>query len=155
MSHSQRSLLPAGGRAVLLSIKPKYADMILAGTKTVELRRAWAAQEVATIVIYASSPVQRLVGIVDVNEVKEASPTQLWKVSQIHGGGLSNKELKDYYKGKTKGFAVMLGNVHKAKSPIEPESVFTQFVPPQSFRYLDEQELKQVRQKLLGKKGKL
>lgn len=154
MSHSQKFLLPAAGKAVLLSIKPKYADMILAGTKTVELRRAWAAQEVATIVIYASSPVQRLVGIVAVSEVKEASPTQLWKISSTNGGGLSNKELKDYYKGKTKGYAVMLGDVTKAKTPVEPTSVFAQFVPPQSFRYLDEQELKQVWQKLLGKKGK-
>lgn len=137
----------------MLSIKPKYADLILEGSKTVELRRSWAAQDVATIVIYASSPIQKLVGIVTVKEVKKVSLTQLWKISKAHGGGLSNIELKEYYKGKERGYAVMLGHVVKAKVPVEPSRLFAQFVPPQSFRYLNEKELKQIEKKLLGKKG--
>jgi predicted transcriptional regulator len=152
MSPSQKSLLPAGGRAVLLSVKPKYVDLILAGTKTVEFRRSWAVQEVGVLVIYASSPVQKLVAIANVDGVQHLSPTRLWKVSQQCGGGLTQAELKAYYAGKDRGFAVMLGKVKPAHKQADPKELFPGFVPPQSFRYLDEKELRLVESKLLGKK---
>ena len=150
----QKSLLPHGSRAVLLSIKPKYADLILQGLKTVELRRSWAAQPVGLIVIYASSPVQRLVGVVAVVDVKEQSIGELWKTSQAHGGGLTRKELQTYYQGKHRGFAVMLRDVKPAKTPADPTELLPEFVPPQSFRYLGELELLGIEQKLFGKRAK-
>ena len=57
------------GKVVLLSIKPKYADLILTGSKQVEFRRSWAAQDVGLIVLYSSSPIQKIVGIVEVDSV--------------------------------------------------------------------------------------
>jgi predicted transcriptional regulator len=152
MPPSQKSLLPLGSRAVILSIKPKYADLILQGLKTVEFRRAWAAQPVGAIVIYASAPVQKLVGTVRVAEVKQLSMTQLWQTSLAHGGGLTQPELKRYYHGKSKGYAVMLQHLKKAKAPLDPKAVLPGFVPPQSFRYLDEKEFLRIESKLTGKK---
>lgn len=150
----QKSLLPPGGRAVLLSIKPKYADLILQGCKTVELRRSWAAQPVGMIVIYASAPVQKLVGVVAVREVKEQSINELWKTSQAHGGGLTRKELQTYYEGKRRGLAVMLADVKQARTPADPKELLPSFTPPQSFRYLDEAELKSIEQMLFAKRAK-
>jgi predicted transcriptional regulator len=75
MSLFQESLSPQGGRAVLLSIKPKYADLILAGSKRVEFRRSWAAQDVSMIVLYSSSPIQKIVGTVEVDEIVIAYPS--------------------------------------------------------------------------------
>ncbi len=36
-------------RAVLMSIKPKYTDLIFAGTKTIELRRVCPIQVLDTL----------------------------------------------------------------------------------------------------------
>ena len=64
MTLFQECSQPLGGRAILLSIKPKYSDLILSGEKRVEFRRTWAADEVGLIAIYASSPIQRIVALV-------------------------------------------------------------------------------------------
>ena len=88
-----KSSTPQGGRAIILSIKPKYAELILAGSKTVEFRRVWAIESVDTIVIYASTPIQKLLGIVKVTEVVKAKPATLWSYCSKRGGGLTKTEL--------------------------------------------------------------
>ncbi|ALT78816.1 ASCH domain-containing protein [Paucibacter sp. KCTC 42545] len=153
MSLSPESSPHPGGRAVLLSIKPKYADLILAGSKRVEFRRSWAAQDVGVIVLYSSAPVQKLVGIVEVDEVIVASPTSLWKACVENGGGLTREELRTYFAGKSKGVAILLGSVHLAAKQIAPSDVFDDFVPPQSFRYLTVKEYLKIQRKVASKKG--
>lgn len=135
---------PQGGRAVLLSIKPKYSDLILSREKLVEFRRSWAREDVGLVVIYASSPQQRLVATVPVQEVIHASPSKLWEYCRSHGGGLTRRELFDYFSGKSKGYAVILGKVKKMRKPIDPGSLIENFSPPQSFRYLTAVELKSI-----------
>ena len=51
------------GRVLLLSLKPRYADAILSGAKTIELRRTRPNIKVpALALIYSTSPVRSLVG---------------------------------------------------------------------------------------------
>lgn len=135
---------PPAGRAILLSIKPKYSDLILSGEKRVELRRTWASEEVGLIAVYASSPVQRIVALVAVDEVVWASPTKLWSHCTSRGGALTRRELKEYFTGKGEGCAVLLGEVRKLKQPLDPRSVFKQFSAPQSFRYLTASEIRKL-----------
>ena len=48
---------------VLLSIKPEFADKIFNGTKKYEYRRSiFKKKEVKTVVVYASSPIQKIIG---------------------------------------------------------------------------------------------
>lgn len=141
MSHSLKFSPPAAGRAIVLSIKPKYADLILQGVKTVEFRRSWASEPVDLIAIYASAPVQRIVGIVKVSEVVEATKTRLWGYCCERGGGLLRRELREYFKGKSKGYAVLLTEVQRFEKPLLPIAIFQNFVPPQSFRYMTSDEL--------------
>jgi len=140
------------GKVVLLSIKPKYADLILTGSKQVEFRRSWAAQDVGLIVLYSSSPIQKIVGIVEVDSVVMSSPTSLWKTCTEKGGGLTRKELRSYFAGKSKGFAVLLGNVFEPATHIDPADVFCKFIPPQSFRYLDSEEYSKIESKMATQK---
>jgi hypothetical protein len=86
MTSLRKSSLPQAGRTIVLSIKPKDADLILAGTKTVEFRRAWAAEKVDAIAIYASAPIQRIVGVAQVSNVVSAKPTLLWDYCKKRGG---------------------------------------------------------------------
>lgn len=153
MSLFQESSPHPGGRAVLLSIKPKYADLILAGSKRVEFRRSWAAQEVSVIVLYSSSPIQKIVGIVEVDDVIFASPTSLWKTCTDKCGGLTREELRAYFAGKSTGVAVLLGSVFAAAKHVAPSDVINDFIPPQSFRYLDAREYLKIEKRVAAKKG--
>ncbi|MFM0158926.1 ASCH domain-containing protein [Paraburkholderia sediminicola] len=148
MSLFQESSPRPGGRAVLLSIKPKYADLILAGSKRVEFRRSWAAQNVSVIVLYSSSPIQKIVGAVEVDEIVVASPTSLWKTCTERGGGLTREELRSYFADKSRGIAVLLGKVLTLSKHVEPSEVISNFVPPQSFRYLDANECMKLEKKM-------
>jgi predicted transcriptional regulator len=144
MSRFQECLRPQGPRAVLLSVKPRFAEQIVAGTKKVEFRRSWAAQQVGLAVIYSSSPVQRLVGIVDVDGTVCASPSSVWTKCRERGPGLERRELMDYFTGKVQAYGVLLGRVTLPKKPVPPKSLFRSFRPPQSYRYLSSAELRRV-----------
>lgn len=136
--------MPQAGRTIVLSIKPKYAALILAGTKTVEFRRAWAVEKVDTVAIYASAPIQRIVGVVRVLDVVSAKPTLLWGYCKKRGGGLSRSELFAYMYGKTKGFAILLHSVRQFDQGIVPSRVIEDFSPPQSFRYMTAAEVRKL-----------
>jgi predicted transcriptional regulator len=136
------------GSAILLSVKPRFADLIVEGSKLVELRRAIPSRIVGTIAIYSSSPVQAIVALADVKETIEASPTKLWAIARDNGGGLSKAELSAYFVSKKTGFALMLHNVRPYCKPVVPSRVFKQFSAPQSFRYIDAKELKKLEKML-------
>lgn len=141
MSPLSESSLPQGARAVLLSVKPRFADQIVDGTKKVEFRRVWASEYVPWIAIYSSSPTKMLVAIAEVESVVVASASTLWSVNCSRSGGLTRAELRSYFSGKTEGYAVMLGRVLRPKAPIEPAKIVEDFRAPQSFRYLTNAEV--------------
>lgn len=149
MTSSTKSSTPLAGKTIVLSVKPKYAEMILSGTKTVEFRRVWAAEKVSTVVIYASSPIQKLVGIVQVTDVVRVKPTTLWSYCSKRGGGLTKLELTAYFSGKETGFAVLLQNAKRLARGIDPKQVIKDFAPPQSFRYMTVAEMRKLEKLLL------
>ncbi len=128
--------MPAGGKAVLISIKPKYTDLIVAGSKTVELRRSWPPNDVHAMVIYSSAPVQKLVAIAYIDRLEEKDLEGLWDIAQRHGGGVSREELAEYLAGKKSGFGLMIKSVDVAECQVDPKQLFPDFTPPQSFLYL-------------------
>ena len=146
MSPFPESSPPPVGRAVLLSVKPRFANLIVSGTKQVEFRRAWAQEPVPWIAIYSSTPTQLIVGIVEVESVVLASVSTLWTLSSRRGGGLTRTELRSYFAGKPKGYAVMLGRILRPCTPLEPTAIIQGFRAPQSFRYLTEPEVLRLSQ---------
>lgn len=133
-----------GGRAVLLSIKPKYADLILAGSKRVELRRSWPSNDIGVMVLYSSAPVQRLVGVAFVDRVEETDVAGLWKLASDFGGGVTHEELDEYFAGKKTAFGVMIKRARVAQVAVDPKELFPGFTPPQSFQYLVPEEYHRV-----------
>lgn len=132
------------GRAVLLSIKPKYADLILAGTKRVELRRSWPSNDVGVMVLYSSAPIQKLVGVAFIDRIEECDFESLWTLANTNGGGVTYEELKAYTKGKKTAFGVMINRVKVADTQVDPKEIFPSFTPPQSFMYLDPTDFSRV-----------
>jgi predicted transcriptional regulator len=55
---------------VLLSIKPEFAEKIFDGSKRFEFRRnVFKNRDVRTVVVYASSPISKVVGEFDIEMV--------------------------------------------------------------------------------------
>lgn len=63
---------------VLLPIKPEFARPIMNGTKTVEFRKTVFAQTPTHVVVYASSPVKRILGYFEVDAVDVDAVDALW-----------------------------------------------------------------------------
>ena len=84
-------------RMVVLPLKPRFADAVLTGAKTVELRRAEPKIVVPTrALIYSTSPVRALVGTCIVSSVETDRLASLW---QRFGPriGINRGEFSDYW----------------------------------------------------------
>jgi len=136
--------------AILLPIKPKFADLIIQGSKSIELRRSAPAQQINTIAIYSSSPIQSIVALVDVAKVIEMTPANLWLIAKKNGAGLTRTEFFDYFQSKNSGFAFMLKNIRTFKKPVDPYVFFESFTAPQSFKYITNRDLAKL-EKILDK----
>src|SRR5712671_1087540 len=97
-----RSQMP---KRVLLSLKPRFAEAILAGEKTFEFRRALFRQPVTRVVIYASSPMRKVVGEFTISEVLFLGIDALWK-STRHGGAIDRDYFERYFEGRSQGYAL-------------------------------------------------
>lgn len=123
-------------REIVLAIKPKWAKLILAGEKTVEIRRRiWRGTEPVKLLLYASAPVSAVVGEVMVSlaiQVK-AQPEYVDKFAPE--SRLSADEAKAYIKGANWVWAVHLENPVQY---IRPRSLEGYGItrPPQNFCYV-------------------
>jgi predicted transcriptional regulator len=126
---------------VLISIHPIHAEKIVSGEKRLEFRRSWAARPVGMLVIYATSRVRKIVALAQVKHVFHSSRTGLWNLAKTKGGGISRRRLFSYLAGKKDAFAIELIKVKPITGGIDPVLIFGKnFRPPQSFRYLTDEE---------------
>lgn len=122
--------------SVLLSIKPEFAEKILTGEKRFEFRRVIPKQRVDRVVVYASSPVCRLVGEFTVRRVVSAPPEELWRRARSCAG-IPRRYFDAYFEGRTEAHAFEIAEVLRYDQPIDPLRIYRGFRPPQSFVYLD------------------
>ena len=133
---------------VLLSIKPEYVQRILIGEKKFEFRKRLANKPVDTIVMYATSPVMKIVGEVKVKGVLENAPSVLWEQTKKNAG-ITRKKYREYFAGCKRAFAYELGEVVKYEKNFSLEEIGINHAP-QSFVYLsDEQYEKCVSRRFL------
>ena len=120
---------------VLLSVKPKYANEIVSGRKKYEFRKSiFKRENIEKMYIYSSSPVKKIIAIVDIDGILSDSPQKLWE--QYHeDAGISEIEFFDYFKNSDIGYAIKISNVQEFPTPIDPY-IDENFRPPQSFYYL-------------------
>lgn len=122
---------------VILSIKPKYAQAIIAGTKKVEFRKKIFKRPVDKVYIYSSSPTKKIIGYFTFSEIIEETPAELWTKFQ-NVGSIDKSDFFDYFKDSEKGFAIVVDNVEKFKKGIDPIEFFENFCAPQSYIYIEE-----------------
>lgn len=123
-------------KKVLLSIKPEFAKAIFAGDKRYEFRRTiFKSEDVQKIIVYASSPVKKVIGEIRIEEIIKKSIYNLWKETKKEAG-ISHKYYKEYFKDKKMGYAIKIGNpkpYKKCKCLLNDLGIKH---PPQSFIYI-------------------
>lgn len=133
--------------AIFLSIRPRFAELILSGAKSVELRRVRPKViEGDLVLLYASSPVRELIGVCTVSRVEVAPTPELWKK---HGqkSGLQRAEFNSYFEGAAQSVAI---SVQGARRVIKPRTLdelrerLPGFAPPQSFSYVSQDDLRRL-----------
>jgi predicted transcriptional regulator len=125
----------------VLSIKPEYATKIIAGEKTVELRRRFPLGTVtgAVAYVYATVPIQAVIGWATIAEVQLLPVATIWEKykSVAH---ITSSDFQDYFGELTDGCVIVLEQPRALSSPVNLKSLkeHLKFVPPQSYCYADE-----------------
>ena len=121
---------------ILLSIKPRFADQIFAGIKRYEFRRVlFRSKSVRKVIVYASSPVQRVIGEFDVDSVLALDVERLWEKTKLHSG-IEKSYFDEYFEGRYMAYAIKIAFPRRYRTPKQLEHVCNSKRPPQSFQYL-------------------
>ena len=120
--------------AMLLSIKPQYAKMIIEGTKKYEFRTRKCREDIKKIIFYATAPKSQVVGEAEIEDVLVGPPNEIWKKTK-HGSGIPASFFREYYKNREIAVAYKLKNVQAYN---DPKSLRDYGIEPvqQSFIYL-------------------
>ena len=124
-------------KALLMSIKPEYAERIISGTKKYEYRKRLAKEDVSLMYIYCTFPLMKVVASVNIVGRLSASPTDLWEITK-DAAGISELKYSDYFGGCEIAYAYELGEVNIFKSN-KLLSDFGVATAPQSYVYIEEQ----------------
>lgn len=125
---------------VLLSIKPEFGEQILSGEKRYEFRKTGFRDPdlVDTVIMYASAPVQKIIGCFTIGDVVESSPNLLWERFGSESG-IDEERFKEYFAEKDTGYAIHVNQPRRFSTPIDPWTHIEEFRPPVSFEYVDDE----------------
>ena len=128
--------MQASRTAVLMSIHPEFADLILKGKKKIEFRKTRPVVDLSYVLIYATFPIKEVIGFFEVSGIHEAIPDDLWKIYQ-DVSGIDEKVFRRYYGSASRGVAIQVGKVFAFQKPF-PLLLNGKHKtsPPQSFRYV-------------------
>ncbi len=126
-------------KCLLLSVRPQFAEQILLGIKSVELRRTRPSVSPGDwVLLYASAPVKALVGAFEVKGMQAGTPSALWP--RVRGEVAVDRRSYDaYYEGANVAYAIHVSQVVRFDSPVrlsEIQAHVPGFHPPQSYFYL-------------------
>lgn len=120
---------------VLLSIKPEFAFKIFEGTKKFEFRKViFKKPNITTVIVYASSPVQQVIGEFEIDSILTSDPNEIWKQTKQYSG-ISEDLFKEYFEDRNVAHAIKIKKVKKYKIPLSIKDDFN-VAPPQSYIYL-------------------
>lgn len=122
---------------ILISVRPKYLDRIIAGTKVVEIRRRFSERWLGCrVVLYGSHPVKALVGEATVYRIARGSPEEIWSRYRVEMCA-ERDEFEKYTNACREVSAIELGDVASYIAPIRLEDlsrcVQANLRPPMSF----------------------
>jgi predicted transcriptional regulator len=120
----------------IFSIKPHFADTILDGSKTVELRKVAPRKPVERTWIYATAPIMRIVGHFKPGKIRDATHED--RIDAL----VSELDVDDY-------FAIEILEPVALEPPINPRDMALGYLwlSPQSWRYTGQKEQAALRKR--------
>lgn len=114
---------------ILLSIKPEYAEKILSGKKQYEIRRKFGyADPETTILLYATKPIQRIVGKCKLGSILVSGKEHIWEIVK-NSAGITKEQFMAYLEESTNATALELYGQKRFQHQKKIKN------PPQSWRY--------------------
>ena len=92
-------------------------------------------EDINRILIYETSPVQRIIGEAGIAEVIHDSVSNVWQKTK-DGAGVSYDRYMQYYTGKSEAIAYKLDNLIIYKDPLTLADIGVSSAP-QSYMYVD------------------
>ena len=133
----------AARRVALMAIHPSYAEAILSGRKRVEFRKRRLAEDIDTVLVYATAPVSAIIGWFTVRDVLKSTPEDIWRrlgdVGEIH-----SSDFAAYYSGCHEGVAMLVGETGRFPKPVSLSDIRPSPAAPQSFSYISGNVLAQI-----------
>lgn len=126
---------------VILSIKPQFVQEIIAGRKKFEFRKKIFKQQIHKVYIYSSSPECKIIGEFVLGAVVEGSPMSVWKKTNKHSG-ITKAFFDSYFLNRKIAYALKIDDFIRYEKPVNPYTVLSDFTPPQSYRYVENLNLK-------------
>ena len=126
------------GKALIVSIKPEFAEKIFNGTKSIELRKSTPnVLPGDAVIIYCTDPIKAVLGICIIKEILKLKPSVMWKNHNCLLG-IDQKRYKTYYENSDVAIGIVLTSICKLEKNISLSTIkemFPMFQPPQTFRY--------------------
>ena len=135
---------------LLISIHPEFVEKILSGQKVFEFRKTLPSQLPTHLVIYATTPVQRVVAVAEVKGALTGSPSRIWELSK-KGAGISRAHFREYFLGRKSAGAFKIGKVVVLLKPLSLREINPVLVAPQSYRMLDIADCAVIKSQLIRK----
>lgn len=120
--------------SIILSIKPQYVKLILNESKKYEFRKIRCKEDIKTIYIYETAPKMKIVAEVEVIEIIERTPKEIWSICNEYSG-ISKEDYDKYYSNSDRAIAYKLGKIKKYETPKTLQD-FGLNSAPQSFVYI-------------------
>ncbi|MBN8669490.1 MAG: ASCH domain-containing protein [Chitinophagales bacterium] len=119
----------------LLSIKPEYAFKIFDGEKRFEFRKIiFKNPNIKTVVVYASSPVQQVIGEFEIDDIFSFAPDMLWEMTKEYSG-ISEEFFFEYFANREIAHAIKIKKTRRYRKPLCIKEAFNA-TPPQSYMYI-------------------
>ena len=120
---------------VVLSIKPEFANKIFDGTKKFEFRKViFKNPNITTVIVYASSPVQQVIGEFEIDEIFSFDPDEIWEKTKKYSG-ITKDFFYEYFANREVAHAIKIKSTKRYKKPLSIRENF-HVIPPQSYVYL-------------------
>lgn len=124
------------GMAILMSIKPEYANRIFFGCKKFEYRKRIPKLTIDRVYVYSSYPVKKIIGYFEVDYVLQGTPEEIWNET-CKFSGIDALTYRDYFSDCRLGYAIHILCTKLFDKPIDPHVAFRGFRAPQSFMYFN------------------
>lgn len=119
---------------ILMSIKPEYVDKIFSGSKKYEYRKRLCKEKIDTIIVYSSSPIQKVVGELKIKQVLYDKKNVIWNKTNKYGG-ITKIKYDNYYEncGYVVAYEIEKAILYDKQKDLKDFNVRT---APQSYVYI-------------------